>query len=134
MAELPKFVQQSMAQHRYADPAGHPDANLLAAFAGHALVEREREAVLAHLAQCPDCRELLALATAAQPEPVAAVRVTVADKRSWFAEWRWVGAAVACCIVAAALQVRLQPPAVEQPRYTSVPPASSMPATDRSSA
>ena len=61
MAELPKIVKSRLVQQRSADHAEHPDANLLAAFAEQTLLERERASISAHLAQCADCRESLAL-------------------------------------------------------------------------
>jgi hypothetical protein len=125
MAELPKIVKSRLAQQRSADFAAHPDANLLAAFAEQTLLERERMAVSAHLAQCADCRESLALAGMAQPvaEPAAA-----APKRHWFLEWRWVGAAAAaCCVIAVVLQYRVQPPTIEKANYTVAPPAGAAP-------
>jgi len=127
MAELPKIVQQRLAQQTSGGSVEHPDANLLAAFAEHALVERERAAVSAHLAQCADCRTSLALAIASQPEtePVA----EHATKRHWFAEWRWVGAAAAaCCVVGIVLQVQPpQPPVVRKIDQTVASPANTPP-------
>jgi hypothetical protein len=52
----------------------HPDANLLAAFTENRLGGREREDLLAHLAGCADCRQIVALST----NPAAA---TAAAKR-----------------------------------------------------
>lgn len=118
MADLPKIVRSRLAQQRFADQA-HPDANLLAAFAEQTLLERERAAVSAHLAQCAECRESLALASTAQ-EPAV---VGVTTKRHWFLEWRWAGAAAAACVIAVALQYRVQPPAVEKPNYLIVRPS-----------
>jgi len=127
MAQLPKIVRQRLAQQAPAGSADHPDANLLAAFAENALLERERAAVSAHLAQCADCRGSLALAIASQPEvEPAAVRATTVGKRRWLAEWRWAGvAAAACCIIAVALQYQVQspqPPAVEKTKQLAAPP------------
>jgi hypothetical protein len=125
MGELPKIVKSRLAQQRSADFAAHPDANLLSAFAEQTLLERERMTVSAHLAQCADCRESLALAGMAQP---VAERVTAAPKRHWFLEWRWVGAAaVACCVMAVVLQYRVQPPAVEKAKYTVASPVGAAP-------
>jgi hypothetical protein len=122
MAELPKIVKSRLAQAKAPDHAAHLDANLLAAFAEQTLLDRERTAVSAHLAQCADCREALALATVVP----AAQLTAVAPKRRWFLEWRWVGAAAAaCCVMAVALQYGVQPPAV---RYTVAPPAGAPPA------
>jgi len=127
MAELPKIVEQRLAQQAAAGNAGHPDANLLAAFAEHALVERERAAVSAHLAQCADCRESLALAIASQPE--TELVAAHATKRDWFAEWRWVGAAAAaCCVVGIVLQVQPpQAPVVRKIEQTVASPANTPP-------
>jgi len=59
MRNVPKIVAERL---RAATPAAqHPDANLLTAFAEHSLSERERGAVLEHLARCGDCREVVAL-------------------------------------------------------------------------
>jgi hypothetical protein len=125
MEELPKIVRSRLAHQMSANQA-HPDANLLAAFAEQALLDRERAAISAHLAQCAECREALALASAAQP---AAERAPAAPRRHWFLEWRWAGAAVAaCCVVAVALQYRVQPPPVEAPAYLVVPPQADAPA------
>ena len=124
MAELPKIVRSRLAEQRFADQA-HPDANLLAAFAEQTLLERERAAVSAHLAQCAECRESLALASPAQ-EPAV---VSVTTKRHWFFEWRWVGAAAAaCCVIAVALQYRVQPPAVKKASCAVTLPAGPAPA------
>ena len=45
---LPKIVLERL---RMAEPGGHPDADLLTAFAERTLLPRERDAVLQHLAQ-----------------------------------------------------------------------------------
>jgi hypothetical protein len=126
MAELSKFVKSRLAQQSSGGQADHPDANLLAAFAEQTLLERERAAVSAHLAQCADCRESLALVSTAQP---VAERAAPAPKRRWIVEWRWVGAAAAaCCVIAVALQYRVQPPAVETRNNTVAPPVAAAPA------
>ncbi len=60
MPEVPKIVHDRL---RAAQPQGvHPDADLLTAFAEQSLSGSERENVLAHLAACGDCREVVALA------------------------------------------------------------------------
>jgi hypothetical protein len=124
MAELPKILRSRLAEQKLADQA-HPDANLLAAFAEQTLLDRERAAVSAHLAQCAECRDSLALASPAQ-EPAV---VSVTTKRHWFFEWRWVGAAaVACCVIAVALQYRVQPAAVKKASYAVTLPAGAAPA------
>ena len=81
------------------NPGPHPDANLLTAFAEDALLPRERADVLAHLAACSSCREVLHVATAAS-EPLPA---QTADRaRPAHAPFRiWLGGfALACCLLA----------------------------------
>ncbi len=79
----------------------HPDADVLNAFAEHALPEAERARVVAHMAGCVRCREVVFLAqAAAQPEiapqiapwaaPVSAAKAE--PRPGWFsaafAKWR----------------------------------------------
>lgn len=99
MAELPKSVRDRLAAAQASDAAGHPDSDVLAAFSENALLESERDRVLAHLALCPECREVVALA---QPELVVQPIVADSRKRAWF-EWKVfrVGAAVAAVAVVA---------------------------------
>src|SRR5271156_2955572 len=59
MTEVSKIVHGRLRAASREEP--HPDANLLTAFAEHALAASEREGVLAHLAVCGECRELVAL-------------------------------------------------------------------------
>src|SRR6266849_4195446 len=116
MPELPKIVQSRLRQLTPETSGEHPDPNLLAAFAEHTLLERERAGVTAHLAICADCRQYLALAfTTREPEVAANAGATAAPRRHWFQAWRWVApAAVACCIVAVALQYRVWPVSPEK--------------------
>ncbi|MGH9696152.1 MAG: zf-HC2 domain-containing protein, partial [Bryobacteraceae bacterium] len=68
---------------------GHPGANTLAAFAEQTLPGRARAGLLEHLARCPECREILAAASA--PEAGKAPGIT------WW-KWRWAAAAAAACL------------------------------------
>src|SRR3989441_8765849 len=87
MAELPKIVRERLRQRNNRNPLGlrssgdlseslgagqHPDANLLAAFGERRLAGSERTLLLGHLADCAQCRELVALAFPS-PEVQAAV-------------------------------------------------------------
>ncbi len=101
MEQPPKIVLQRL--QAAAKPEVHPDPDLLTAFAEKALGERERSIVLEHLAQCADCREVIALA---QPsfslDHVAAVAAALpvpARRSSWLRRpaLRW--AALAACLV-----------------------------------
>jgi hypothetical protein len=100
---LPK---SAMSRLREGTVSAHPDANLLTAFTEHALESTEREHVLAHLAQCADCREIVALSVPVQDEQQVG-----AEARGWFGlrpeflRWAVVGAS-ATVVVAAVLMVK----------------------------
>ncbi len=135
MEQLPKIVQQRLSGSP--KPGVHPDPDLLAAFAEKSLLDRERSEVLRHLAECSDCRDVLALATPAidsAPSPIP-------QTSSWLT-WpmlRW-GALAACVVVVSAAVTlryeRRQPPeapvAAEAPNVpASVTPKSSVPEESR---
>ncbi len=87
----------------------HPDAESLSAFSEQALQERERAEVLAHLAVCGRCRQVVALARAAAEAEVAAPvapRKTIAPN-AWWRQWRlvWIPAAVAVAFAVTTLSV-----------------------------
>jgi hypothetical protein len=93
--------------HHGHQPGPHPDVELLSAFAERALSAHERNQVLAHLAGCVRCRQIIALAGRAHEEAeshtlVAAVAAApvVAVRRPpnpWWTKWRliWIPAAFA---------------------------------------
>jgi Photosynthesis system II assembly factor YCF48 len=76
MTETPKIVHERLRAGiaGQGSASTHPDANVLNAFAEQALSLTEREDVLAHLALCATCRDVLltALPEIVVPEPVAA--------------------------------------------------------------
>jgi hypothetical protein len=96
-------LRRELARSPQAGP--HPDSNLLSAFAEGALLERERQDVVAHLAACVDCRELLSLATGAAANPVAASRPFLLPRsahpplRTWLA---WASIAASILVVCSA--------------------------------
>jgi hypothetical protein len=73
MTEVPKIVHERL--RAASREQGHPDANQLTAFAEQALTPTERDGVLAHLAACRDCRELISVALPAAD----AVAIPIAD-------------------------------------------------------
>jgi hypothetical protein len=76
----------------------HVETDLLAAFAERTLTAHEREAVLLHLADCAECREILFLAQEGLPEEELAVATPARERRvSWFS---WKATAVAACLLA----------------------------------
>ena len=84
----------------------HPDANLLAAFTERRLPAPERQDLLAHLAKCAECRDIVALTSAPAP---------AARARSIPLAWRWAaGFAAAALVLTGAWGLRLilwSPPA-----------------------
>jgi len=111
----------------------HPDAESFNAFAEHLLPEHERQPILAHLATCARCRQILSLAQdAAEPEPQAAVgHVLLAYPKRQTANSRLAWGALAACAALATISIVLYPrhPAhtseqakIEVPRRTSASP------------
>jgi len=102
MEELPKIVRHRLAHPAKEDAASapetlrgaaHPDANMLSGFVERSLSEDERMAVLGHLADCAECRELVSLAFPA-PEVQAAlseVPATTKTGRRWPSWPLWLG-------------------------------------------
>jgi len=98
MTGIPKIVARRL-QADIAD-SSHPEANQLTALAESALAPGERKQILAHLAQCGDCREVLWLSA---PEALESLPVPVPMRSSWLA-WpvlRW-GTAIACVVLVGA--------------------------------
>src|SRR5437879_9540395 len=90
-------------------PGQHPDADQLSAFAEGVLPGHERVEMLAHLAECSDCRQIVFLAQRAQEAEIPPSDAP-AGQASWWKHWGrlWpVAAALACgLLVAAFLQSR----------------------------
>ena len=80
--DVSKIIRSRLGQQAARQSDGHPDPNLLAAFAESSLLERERADVLAHLANCTDCRAYLALAFST---PEAETNVAAHPQRSFVA-------------------------------------------------
>jgi len=99
----------------------HPDVECLSAFAEQELSERERGEVLAHLAVCRRCRQVVAVASqaleieaedrqlVAAAAPMTAVTVQ-ARPGDWWRKWRlvWVPAAVAAAFTVTSLAIYLR--------------------------
>ena len=116
MQDLPKIVRDrlnSTSAQTGGHPApGHPDADLLAAFAEHSLPERERARLIQHLANCAECREVLTLA---QP-PLEHV-TAVMHSPGWLS-WpvlRWGTVLALVAVVGAAVLLRHDSGPASQP-------------------
>ena len=110
-------------------PAGeHPDSDVLSAFAEGVLLEAERGAVLAHLAGCAECREVLILIAHSAPPGMAEVKQFPVrqPKRIWM-PWGAVAAGIAVACGVAVYRVETRPvyaPTVAQtaPARPAAPP------------
>ena len=109
MQDIPKIVERRLKAVKPKD-AAHPDADLLTAFSEQVLPRDERERMVAHLADCGECREVIAMALPANHE----LQANAFRGRGWvlWARLRW-GLAAAAVVVLAAVGV-LQ---VEQRRH-----------------
>ena len=87
--------------------AGHPDANLLAAFAEKTLTERERTQVLNHLAHCAECREITAFALPVEAVGAEPARVVAGRRSTPWPILRW--GATAAVLGTLAVIVTLHP-------------------------
>lgn len=109
MEKIPNSVRQRLAAQQR--EGGHPDADLLGAFAEQRLSGSERDGVLAHLSGCSDCREIVAISSNAAPEiSQPSFAETSSGPRRWWAipAFQWGAAAAALAMVAVGLLI-LQP-------------------------
>ena len=120
MEQLPKIVQRRL--QGTAKPGVHPDPDLLAAFAEKSLNDRERSLLLQHLAECADCRDVVALAI---PE-IDASRAIAERGRSPWLSWpvlRWGALAACVVVVGAAVTLHFRRRQVEEPSIAEKAPA-----------
>jgi hypothetical protein len=110
MANLPRIVIDRLAGG--VENKNHPDANLLSAFVERELADGDRMQVLTHLAQCSECREVVALALPEAATAEEVFRPAFAHTVSW-PVLRW-GAAIACVVVVGAAVTLHQRKVVDQ--------------------
>lgn len=73
MASFAKLLADRLTQRqKHAAATPHPDADLLTALAENRLAPKDRRPILAHLADCVDCREILSLVTNDAPVAIPA--------------------------------------------------------------
>src|SRR3569833_4066822 len=103
-------------------PGMHPDAEILSAFAEQLVTGTEREEVLAHMAVCGRCREVVFFAQKAEEaEQPIAQEAPASDEGaggSWFAGWRWTWVPVAALagVVGVAVVQHVRHASVEETR------------------
>jgi Putative zinc-finger len=122
MQKIPQIVRERLKAG--AAISGHPDANALTAFAESSLPERERAGVLAHLAACGDCREIVALAL---PAIETGNTQSFALRVPWLAwpAFRWGFATAGVALLAIGVvefeQRKLAPPGMLAKQVASTP-------------
>jgi hypothetical protein len=103
MEKLPQSVLKRL-QGTPPESHSHPDPDLLTALAENSLLDQERAPIIDHLAQCKDCRDILAIATSAADLPTRAKILpgAVFAPRPWllWPAFRWAGLAAGVLIVA----------------------------------
>jgi putative zinc finger protein len=106
VSEFPKIAKARLAASQSGSTGmqHHPDADLLNAFAERRLAGQERESVTAHLAVCPDCREVVSLAVAAAPEGAMAEEPVRESIRWTWMRWAIPAASMAIILVAVSLR------------------------------
>jgi hypothetical protein len=118
MANLSGFMRSRLAL-RQQPLDGHPEAELLSAFAEGALSVPTRAMVMAHLERCAECREVLVLS---RPESGPALAPLEQRRPAVGGFWQWsAAAAIAGLLLAFVLTPRSPSPA--QPKMASQPPA-----------
>lgn len=123
MADVSKLARERLG--RVAPLGPHPDADQLTAFAERTLAVRERDHVVAHLATCAVCREVVALAAPeAAPEEAAEAAAPATTRWLVWPVLRWGAVAVAVVVVGAAVVLR-------SPRPDDRLPASMQPAGEK---
>ena len=100
--EFPKPAREALARQTAGDP--HPSADLLNAYAEQSLTPGERTHVVAHLAVCEECREVVFLAGGCVDE--APVFAPAVEPVLGWRRWRWAVPAVALVAIVSAVLVQ----------------------------
>jgi hypothetical protein len=122
MENFRDFLAARLARQRK-DGEAHPEADLLTAFAEARLGKGERKHVLAHLAVCAECRDVVALASSSLDSAPVAEEPGV---RWW--NLRWAAAGVVVWHSSSVPQAVLQTPAVSGTVTAAKPAQSAEPA------
>lgn len=131
MKNFSSLVRERLASQQR-QTGDHPEANLLIAFAERRVSRREHAAILTHLAECPECREVLALSSGASQDEAPSSRDFAKKGPTWWG-WRLAATAVVICAVVAGVWgpslfkgwpaggASSQPIAVSRPPYVPAP-------------
>jgi len=83
MPELPNLLRQRLAATQTGETQAHPDADTLTAYMEQSLPPAESKTVVAHLALCEPCREVVALSYAVMEQPVTQTILAPAPVARW---------------------------------------------------
>lgn len=83
MPELPNLLRQRLAATDNGETQAHPDAEMLTAYMEQSLTPAESKTVVAHLAVCEPCREVVALSQAVMAQPDTQAVLTPAPVARW---------------------------------------------------
>jgi Photosynthesis system II assembly factor YCF48 len=110
MPELPNLLRQRLAATKNGETQTHPDADTLTAYMEQSLPQAESKTVIAHLAVCEPCREVVALSQAVMVQPAMQTVLTPAPVARWrrlFTPVFGAAAAVAAMAVIAVMVLQL---------------------------
>jgi hypothetical protein len=136
MPELPNLLRQRLAVTANGAAQLHPDADTLTAFVEQSLPSTENQTVVAHLAVCQPCREVVVLSQSLTAEPATQTVLTpvpVARWRRLFTPIFGAAASVAAMAVIAFMVIQLPQKHLQQSlnspanRPTSSPTAQETP-------
>lgn len=112
-------LRQELARSQHAEP--HPDADMLTALAEDSLLERERQHILAHLAACAECREILGTAAGAALDSEDDFVPLTLPRPAQLPPWRWLPwGKIASCVLVFCLAVLFYQRKPEFPPSTEI--------------
>src|SRR5438270_13414818 len=83
MPELSNLLRQRLAATETGETQAHPDADTLTAYMEQSLALAESKTVIAHLAVCESCREVVALSQAVMAQPDTQTVLSPAPVARW---------------------------------------------------
>src|SRR6476646_2059379 len=110
MPELPNLLRQRLAATENGGAQPHPDADTLTGYMEQALPQAESKTVVAHLAVCEPCREVVALSQTLMAQPETQTVLAPAPAARWrklFTPVFGAAAAVAAMAVIAVMVFQL---------------------------
>lgn len=130
MPELPNLLRQRLAATQTGETQAHPDADTLTAYMEQSLPPAESKTVIAHLAVCEPCREVVALSHAVMAQQDTQTVLAPAPVARWRRLFTPVfGAAAAVAAMAVIAVMVLQLPQKNQPQSSSSAAATNSPAS-----